>query len=300
MKIMLSSVILLVGSLLLGWQTPTAMAAPQKTRLLVVGDALSIGWDASEAQNTYVARVARALGAQVDLHAISDATTPMMYAALTRHPPARATIIIVELGTNDGGRDHTQFVRDYPRLLSLLRRVSPNALLVCSGPWQPHTGVQDVDAGNIQQFCATQGGAFVDLQRLFANNAYHWSARARVPWPNRISDAFHPDDIGMAAISAAFLAAIHSTPPTRARATTQKAFVAPTPLVSAIIVGSIGSFLIVLVFAAPISPALRKAGQRSRRPGVVSDGNVSHAPADAADSAEVDTERELVAAELER
>lgn len=263
MKALILSVFLVVCSLFQGAHTtlPSFMQGASDVyahpRLLVVGDGLSVGYDATDVQHGYVSLLARSLHARLTMRAAGGLLTPALYDALQDDPPAQADIIVVELGTNDGGKDYWSFLQAYPAVLAMLRRISPNAILICSGPWQPHVRTQDGDNVYIQNFCNAQGGMFVDLQHLYTNPAYHWTTTDHwLGWLSTYTDQFLPNNAGMAAICSAFLAAIHSE-------IAQREGLPPSPPVVAIISASLGGFLITIAFALPVNGGRRKRrGQR--------------------------------------
>ncbi|HLY32411.1 MAG TPA: GDSL-type esterase/lipase family protein [Ktedonobacterales bacterium] len=181
-------------------------SAPSR-RLLIVGDSISVGFYASLSAKSYASLVAAGLHATLMLRAVSGIGAPKMLTNLeTSAPPPSQDFIIVELGTNDGWGDRSQFVQAYSTLLKLLRRGSPHARLDCAGPWRPHNLAADADALTIRQDCAAAGGVFVDLQKIYANSAY----RGPLGRPTQYGrgDDFHPNDKGHALIARLMLQAL--------------------------------------------------------------------------------------------
>ena len=121
--------------------------------------------------------------------------------------PHNVDLMVVELGTND--MTHmaaSQFQANYQALVSYLLAGSPNALLVCLGPWRASTDNFGYDtepayAAVIQSVCQTSsaGALYVDLSALYANPAYHASS----------GDTFHPNDDGAQAIANAIVSAVY-------------------------------------------------------------------------------------------
>lgn len=189
---------------------PAHISASVPARLLVIGDSISVGYDALVQKDGYAFLLAHALNAQLGMRAAFGINTPEMYAALERQSLPGATYVVIELGTNDTASDHQAFVRDYPAILAIVRRFSPYARLVCTGPWAPYSALQNIDAYTISQDCVAAHGVYVDLQRLFAVAAYHGPAGFNF-WGG-VTDTFHPNDRGHLAIALAIQRALRSGP----------------------------------------------------------------------------------------
>jgi lysophospholipase L1-like esterase len=185
-----------------------------------VGDSLTVGEHASQADRTYAARLARSLPGSpltVSVHAISGGRLD----DLLRLPlaPGRR-LVVVELGTNDwlgylprGPSRPTppdRFAEAYGRLLD--RVVGPAAALVCLGVWAPARGrgeaggvAADYDAV-IADACLRRGGSFVSLSAVYEDATARGPAGRRTPFG--MADTMHPNDTGHRRIAELVLEAV--------------------------------------------------------------------------------------------
>jgi lysophospholipase L1-like esterase len=187
-----------------------------RQHILFVGDSLTLGFAASAQANTYAARVVAAQGAvrigQDSQYGISAITVAAHLAK--NEPLPRADAVVIELGTNDH-QDETgaAFASAYQAIVDAVRATSPHARLVCLGPWQPEDGPYPARWRVIQQVCASAGGVSVSLFALWRTWSLHGPVgrpvflRGTAGTPN-VSDWFHPNDAGHAAIAQAVLAAL--------------------------------------------------------------------------------------------
>ena len=122
--------------------------------------------------------------------------------------PRNTNLMIVELGTNDEVHmSAATFQTNYQSLISYLMAGSPNAQLVCLGPWRAATDNFGYDATPayetvIQNVCKSSTNStaqYVDLSALYANKAYH----------NTTGDTFHPNNAGAQAIANAIVKAVY-------------------------------------------------------------------------------------------
>jgi lysophospholipase L1-like esterase len=182
-------------------------------RLLFVGDSLRAGFFAARKSLSYPELVAKHLRREHHKVAVLDATKiattgdGFRRVASIKAVPSSADLAVVELGTNDVVKTPlSNFRRDYRHLLSLIRRTSPAARLLCLSVWQ---GGQSVDPERspynavIASECRT--GVYVNITDLALNRGYHGPANRRTFVQTQLSDTFHPNDAGHAAIAAAIL-----------------------------------------------------------------------------------------------
>ena len=122
--------------------------------------------------------------------------------------PKNANLMVVEIGTNDEAHmSAATFQTNYQSLISYLMAGSPNAQLVCLGPWRAATDNFGYDATTayetaIQNVCKSSTNStaqYVDLSALYANKAYH----------NTTGDTFHPNNAGAQAIANAIVKAVY-------------------------------------------------------------------------------------------
>lgn len=120
--------------------------------------------------------------------------------------PGAQELVVVELGTNDVARqDHHHFRQDYEQLLDRLRTASPNAGLLCVGPWRPVDTARRFDT-IIKDLCEARGGVFRSISDI-AENA-EMKGPAGVATSSGLSDNFHPNDLGHRAIADRLLGAV--------------------------------------------------------------------------------------------
>lgn len=175
--------------------------APSKTddltSVFVAGDSLSHGMFASSEQHSFVDLVL-SNSAPAELTLVSQPSGTLQAVASTIDVPTGVDVAIVELGTNDveKGASDEEFGRDYESLLSAIRDASPNAKIVCTGTW---TGWGWTHDEAIRKACVDVGGAYVHLRDLFNTDPYRGPAGQDTFLG--MSDEFHPNDAGHAAIA---------------------------------------------------------------------------------------------------
>ncbi|NRD27267.1 SGNH/GDSL hydrolase family protein [Frigoribacterium sp. VKM Ac-2836] len=184
----------------------TRGATPLKT--LFVGDSLTAGLYASAADRGFRPLMVQALEANgpvtEDQGFQVDATTSEV-----RQVASVGTdqdLAIVQLGTNDvDATPLPTFEADYGETLRAIRESSPGVVFVCAGVWR---GADEAAAYDdvVQSECAAQGGAFRPMSDLFEVDSNRGPA-GRVA-QGGVSDDFHPNDAGYAAIAHRLLGAI--------------------------------------------------------------------------------------------
>jgi lysophospholipase L1-like esterase len=177
-------------------------------RVLFVGDSIAKGRYASTEETTFPALVAAALeaGGPVRYEVANSTGTTATYAldeGVGRNGPA--DLVFVEYGTADVDKSTIgQFSQDYPALLDELLASSPDATLVCAGPWGRLDKTRPFDAAT-KAACESRGGAFVPLSALYDSAPLHAEVGQPSLW-GPAKDDFRPNDQGHRRIAGALLA----------------------------------------------------------------------------------------------
>lgn len=120
--------------------------------------------------------------------------------------PTGQQLVIVELGTNDVTRtEHQVFRRDYEQLIDRLRAASPDADLLCVGPWRPREAARRFEV-IIKDLCEGRGGVFRSISDLAENPDLKGPEGEMTDFGP--SDSFHPNDLGHRAIADRLLGAV--------------------------------------------------------------------------------------------
>ena len=113
-------------------------------------------------------------------------------------------LVVVELGTNDVlDTDLPTFRHQYPAFLSAVRERSPDAVLLCAGVWEDGVPSVVFDVV-IRTACEQADGRFVALKPLYDDPANRGPA-GELRYDGAVSDDFHPNDAGHAAIADALV-----------------------------------------------------------------------------------------------
>lgn len=128
-----------------------------------------------------------------------------------------ADFIVIQLGENEKKAEVTRenFLAKYDRLVALLRRASPEALIVCTGVWTPNceNPRKSLKEDFIKEVCEKYNCVFVDIAPIASQpeNAAWEDKRHKnngVRW--------HPGDAGMRGYAEAIITAIkphlHNSP----------------------------------------------------------------------------------------
>lgn len=180
-------------------------------RVTFVGDSLDHGLYATTADRGFHSLMVqswRTGGAVTDtpLNSLGGTTTTALG---NRDIPRDQDLVVVELGTNDVTRiSHQSFRQNYHELLNRIKGASPDAALLCIGPWRP------ADTGGryeiiIKDLCEAGGGVFRSISDLAENDGM--SGPADEPTKYGLSDDFHPNDRGHQAIAERMLGAVTVT-----------------------------------------------------------------------------------------
>lgn len=189
-----------------------ARAQPAHTRLLIIGDSLSLGLAASSEETTYRALLTAAL--ESDTAYIAARTLAGVPDTI---PPA--DIIILEIGLNDvlmGAPPiaESDWPAAYGAVLDRLQAAAP--LVVAATPMHAlysaheHYGQMDRYAGYIREAAGTRGIAVADLWAIEGCIPACLSQEGdATPFPPLYhGDNFHPNDLGHYRIAQAVLWAI--------------------------------------------------------------------------------------------
>lgn len=190
---------------------PVATEAPKFTRpegrparVLFTGDSLAGGYYASSKDKAFPALVQAAIG-PVEVTQAALAHQTLTTVSRITDVPADLDLAVVELGTNDVGvpTPPADFDGQYTALLAKIKEKSPNAAVVCVSTWTPNGQTYDT---LIRDACADVDGVFVSIIDENKNPANH--GPAGVETEVGLSDTFHPNNAGHAAIAGKITAAL--------------------------------------------------------------------------------------------
>lgn len=194
-------------------EATTVLAKPadgKALKVLYAGDSITEGYGATAPAQNFreltLASIRQTVPADPTVAGKSGQTTAQATpAALAAAGPF--DLLIVELGANDViNTPDTQAFRDaYQALISGLREKSPNAGLVCLGPWGDKKKADPYDV-IVQGICEAAGGQFRTLGTYYNTEVNRW-VKSVMPDGTK-TDNFHPSDTGHAAIAKQALSAI--------------------------------------------------------------------------------------------
>lgn len=184
------NVMFLGDSVTAGWANTGSMAYPVQTINALYSHNTGDAWYQLVKGRTG----AQAAGALLDLQAFHV-------------QPQGVNLLVVELGTNDMVHmSAATFSTNYQSLITYLLAGSPDAQLVCLGPWRASTDNFGYDStpayeAAIQSVCQSSetGALYLDLSALYANPAYHATS----------GDTFHPNNAGATAIASEIANAVY-------------------------------------------------------------------------------------------
>ncbi|MCW2815775.1 MAG: lysophospholipase [Nocardioides sp.] len=192
----------LLGYLLVGGCDGRARepAAPEAgpPRVLLAGDSITGGYYASDAEHGYAALVVDSLGATAQTVTVAGARAFRVAAEVEDADLEPVDAIVLEAGANDVGKSTlTEWTAGYRRLLEAVTAASPDAAIVCLGPWNAPTASRTYEAV-VRRLCAEH--TYLSLSDLYATPGLRGPAGR--PTFLGASDDFHPADRGHAAIAA--------------------------------------------------------------------------------------------------
>lgn len=209
-RVLRSAVLLLAALTLVGCQSPIDEepdAGPPPSlpslRLLVAGDSLADGYYASEPDRGFAPLLVEALSARASVTpvivAVAGARAFRVAADVetTTLGVEPFDLAVLEVGANDVGTSTIQDWRDgYVRLLAAVEATSPEAEVVCLGPWNAPRASRPYEAV-VRRLCRSH--LYLGLSDLFATEGLRGTAGRDTGLGT--SDVFHPDDRGHAAIA---------------------------------------------------------------------------------------------------
>jgi lysophospholipase L1-like esterase len=184
--------------------------AHAQARALIVGDSLTSGFYASTVERSYAVQVSGWLGEHGYDAIVLSALGSKVRDALASLPAMQGDapdMAIVELGTNDcsgwPGATPTpaaEFEGEYRTLLSGLRTTRPGCTLILLGVWK-QAGARATYDGILERLADEYSATYVSLEQL--SDTATLCGPAGSPTYLGVSDVFHPNDAGHAAIAAA-------------------------------------------------------------------------------------------------
>lgn len=194
------------------YQVPRPVGRPMHVSF--IGDSITEGSYATVDEKTFrgtmVSELSKDGAVRWDRQGRAGATTAEVLAMLPASLP-KADLIVVELGTNDLGKTQpAEFARTYNRLLDTALAASPGAPLVCAGAWSGPNVVGAIDSA-ISTACSAHDGVFVSLSGPF-DDARNRGPGGRPAANGFVTDEFHPNDAGHAAIAGWLLSRIAVRP----------------------------------------------------------------------------------------
>ncbi len=207
--------LLAVTTLLTGCQATTAQEPPARSvapslpplRVLLAGDSIVDGYYTTVPEHAFSPLVEASLSkvrdvTQVEV-GVSGARAFRVAAAVETDTVGQAPfdVAVLEVGANDVGKSTLREWRaGFTRLLDAVAATSPDAQVVCLGPWnaqRPTRPYLDV----LRRLCADD--LVISLGDLFARPGLRGPAGQETYLGTR--DDFHPNDAGHAAIAARVL-----------------------------------------------------------------------------------------------
>lgn len=193
---------------------PVPISLPRRPdrplRVAFAGDSLTEGSYASQRSSSFVGLMASRLSADGEVSAQNLGYSGLTATqAITDHvaPRGPVDLIVVEFGTNDVSHSTIgRFTADFPTLLDQLRSGSPNAYILCAGPWEDGHRAAAFERV-VRTECEERGGGFASLSDLYADDALHATA-GEAYFDGAAADDFHPNDAGHEAIARRLLGAI--------------------------------------------------------------------------------------------
>jgi lysophospholipase L1-like esterase len=189
---------------------PSAVAERAPLRLLVAGDSIVDGYYATTPERGFTALLEASLAQVRDLTSVVVAVSgargfrvaAQVETATVGEDPF--DVVVLEVGANDVGKSSLREWRDgYTRLLDAVAATSPDARVVCLGPWiakgptQPYLAV-------VRRLCV--GQVVLGLGDLYGRPGLRGPA-GTATWLGA-SDLFHPNDRGHGAIADRVLDAV--------------------------------------------------------------------------------------------
>jgi acyl-CoA thioesterase I len=189
---------------------PVERPADRPLRVLFIGDSLMWGSFASDESLTYRALIVAALREDGPVEPVVVGGPGESAAEATEHlgeVTGPIDLVFVEIGANDSvSITPEEFAADYEALLDRVRRLAPEAGLVCDGVWNGRELASGLDR-ELRPVCAAHEGFVVPLSGLYVDETLRGPEGSAVPGGG-VRDQFHPNDAGHAAIAEAMLAVL--------------------------------------------------------------------------------------------
>lgn len=178
-----------------------ALASDGSVHAVFLGGSLTDGaWVTAEAA-AFNQRVAYGLGVPVTIdrggvnRSSLDDVMPILKIT------GEVNLVVIELGSGNLYTDRTppdEFAPQYRELLDKVRERAADSALVCLGVWAGTGNAEQYDK-RISSECVSHGGVFVPIADIYDEPGMRGPAGVTVP--GGVSDDFHPNDSGHAAIA---------------------------------------------------------------------------------------------------
>lgn len=188
--------------------TPEAAEPPEPLRLLVAGDSLAEGYYATTVDQGFASLLAEDLDADPTVVGVAGARAFRIAAAVEDVTAGEEPydVVVLEAGANDVGvSSQADWRAGYERLLAAVTATSPNATVVCLGPWESPRRTRAFDTV-VRRLCRDH--VYLPLSDLYAEPGSRGPAGTSTELGT--SDDFHPNGAGHAAIADRILEDIHA------------------------------------------------------------------------------------------
>lgn len=166
-----------------------------------LGDSLTYGLYASSEAAGYRPQVIETLSAIAPVNATRGGQTGNTVLTVSESAtiPADTGLVVLALGTNDvWNTPQPDFAVQYTALADKVAASAPEAQVVCLGVWSNVDGVRNYDQ-HIKPECERIGGTYIKIGDLFETEGNR--GPSGVESFGGVSDDFHPNDTGYAAIA---------------------------------------------------------------------------------------------------
>lgn len=182
---------------------PSPVALPATPNILFYGDSITVGSFADTDADTFRGIVTAVLNGRPTVVAQKGIQT-FSFLQKTPVPPIDADLAVIELGTNDAGATPpAQFAGSYAELIDSVRKRSK--AIVCLSVWGNTEKARPYNEA-IRNACSATTDRYVDITSRYPNENYRGPAGQSIG--GEMTDNFHPNTKGHAAIAAALLSAI--------------------------------------------------------------------------------------------
>jgi len=166
-----------------------------------LGDSLTYGLFASSEAAGYRPQVVAALNEIAPVQATRGGQTGNTVQTVGESAtiPGDTGLVVLALGTNDVWNTPVpDFTAHYTALADKVQTSAPNAAVICLGVWANADGARNYDPP-VRDNCERIGGTFVPIADLFDEAGMR--GPSGVEAFGGVSDDFHPNDAGYAAIA---------------------------------------------------------------------------------------------------